>query len=147
MNSMKKAFTMIEVVFVIVILGILAAVAIPKLTATRTDAQITKGISDVSSIRSAIVSERQSRLLTGDSSYITSLDDYTNTDKLFDTNGSSMLLMYGITPEDADGHWIKGDSDNEYKFKLEGDYNIFTYDPDNGTFICDPGTYCDKLNP
>ena len=37
---MKKAFTMIELIFVIVILGILAAVAIPKLAATRNDAKI-----------------------------------------------------------------------------------------------------------
>jgi len=37
---MKKAFTIIEVVFVIVILGILIAVALPKLSATRNDAQV-----------------------------------------------------------------------------------------------------------
>ena len=37
---MKTAFTMIELIFVIIILGILAAVAIPKLTATRNDAKI-----------------------------------------------------------------------------------------------------------
>ena len=35
---MKQAFTMIELIFVIVILGILAAIAIPKLVATRDDA-------------------------------------------------------------------------------------------------------------
>ena len=35
---MKNGFTMIELIFVIVILGILTAVAIPKLIATRDDA-------------------------------------------------------------------------------------------------------------
>jgi prepilin-type N-terminal cleavage/methylation domain-containing protein len=38
----KTAFTMIELIFVIVILGILAAVAIPKLVVTRDDAYTAK---------------------------------------------------------------------------------------------------------
>jgi len=36
--NLKKAFTSIELIFVIVIIGILSAVAIPKLSATRDDA-------------------------------------------------------------------------------------------------------------
>ena len=44
----RAAFTMIELIFVIVILGILAAVAIPKLAATRDDAKWSRALADAS---------------------------------------------------------------------------------------------------
>jgi len=46
---MKNGFTMIELIFVIVILGILSAVAIPKLMGTRDDAYISKIATGISS--------------------------------------------------------------------------------------------------
>jgi len=46
----RSGFTMIELVFVIVILGILASVAIPKLAATRDDAMIAKSSTEISSL-------------------------------------------------------------------------------------------------
>ncbi len=68
---MKKAFTMIELIFVIVVIGILAAIAIPKFAATRDDAEITKARAAVGAMRTAIATERQKRILRGDFTGIT----------------------------------------------------------------------------
>ena len=51
---MKKGFTMIELIFVIVILGILAVVAIPKLAATRDDAEVAKAATNLSTLLSDV---------------------------------------------------------------------------------------------
>ena len=51
---MKKGFTMIELIFVIVILGILASVAIPKLAATRDDAEVSRAATNLTTAISDI---------------------------------------------------------------------------------------------
>ena len=48
--KMKNGFTMIELIFVIVILGILSAIAIPKMMATKDDANIVKEIQNARQI-------------------------------------------------------------------------------------------------
>ena len=52
---MKKAFTMIELIFVIVIIGILATIAIPRFAATRDDAKISKLVMAIQTFRSEII--------------------------------------------------------------------------------------------
>jgi len=43
---MQKAFTMIELIFVIVVIGVLAAIAIPRISATRDDAVLVKTMAE-----------------------------------------------------------------------------------------------------
>ena len=64
-KDFRSAFTMIELVFIIAVIGILSAIAIPKFAATRDDAVITKGRAAVAALRSAIATERQKRILKG----------------------------------------------------------------------------------
>ncbi len=132
----RSAFTMIELVFVVVVLGILAAVAIPKFSATRDDALIAKGRADVAAIRSGIVSERQTRLVKGDSSFITTSD--LSGSKLFDG-----VMLYGITASSGNNGW--SGSGGSYTYKVNGVSNSFTYTPATGKFECTSGSYCSKL--
>lgn len=141
---MKNAFTMIELVFVIVVLGILASVAIPKFAATRTDAEISKTRADIASIRSAIVSERQSRLIKGDSSWITNLSLYGTPNLFMGKDVNNTLLMYGISAGDSTNGWVKN-SVTEYNYNLGGNSAVFTYSTADGTFNCASNTLCDKL--
>jgi len=139
MKNSRNAFTMLELIFVIVVLGILAAIAVPRFAATRTDAQIAKGRSDISSIRSAIVSDRQAHLIKGDSKYITGLSS--SSTKLFDGNGTTgrTLLMYPIASGTTDGHWRTTDNASpyiHYRYKV-GDADVsFDYNKSTGIFSC-----------
>lgn len=70
---MRKGFTMIELIFVIVILGILAAVAIPRLTATRDDAEIAKAGTNLTTLVSDLGS-----YYTSQGKFATTLAQMTN---------------------------------------------------------------------
>ena len=115
--SHKEAFTMVELVFVIVIIGILSAIAIPKLAATRDDAVISKARATVASVRSSLSTQRQKRILRGDFTPILDLGDGTYAFRYFDGNSSQPVLEYPVKncATGEDGCWERVDA-TTYKF-------------------------------
>ncbi|WP_458699641.1 type II secretion system protein [Sulfurospirillum sp. 1307] len=147
---MKKAFTMIELVFVIVVLGILAGVALPRLLAPADDARLVKVKSDISSIRSAISLLKNKNILEGNmtnNGYPTALDDAslnTEDEELFDGNDTiGTLLTYPIYSKNSGG-WKKTGV-NQYSVNVSNKNVVFTYDSSTGKFDCNTsnGTYGD----
>ncbi|MEK6658296.1 MAG: prepilin-type N-terminal cleavage/methylation domain-containing protein [Campylobacterota bacterium] len=142
----SRAFTMVEMVFVIVVLGILAAIAVPRMAATRADAEITKGRADIASVRSGIVSERQGRLIQGQTSWITAAN--------LDSGGLfGGVLMYPVANESGkNGKWSATAGSGTYVFRANNVSTTFTYYPADsgsnkaGTFTCAAGSgNCDIL--
>ena len=146
--SSKKAFTMIELVFVIVVVGILASVAIPRLAASRDDAEITKARVMVASIRNALSMERQRRILRGDFNVIVSVGgDNTGAFGNFDDNSSqATVLEYAESNSTASGHWsVSGTgATTEYTFHQNAMVDpIFVVT--NGRFVCKVASNCSPL--
>ena len=119
--KMKNGFTMIELVFVIVILGILAGIGIPKLLISRDDATLAKIRTEVASIRGAISNTYNENLMLGNPSYPTNLDSGS---KLF-----GAVLSSGVGKE-----WSGGTP--TYTLKVGSEQTTFTYHSGNGTFTC-----------
>ena len=140
-TNSKQAFTMIELVFVIVVIGILSAIAIPRFAVTRDDAIIVKVKSQVSAIRSGIAMQKNRRLLEGNTTLPATLDSAvinTNDEKLFnygDGNKSNILEYPIYSKANHDGSWVKTNT-NTYVVTLSDSNVTFNYNSSNGIFDC-----------
>jgi general secretion pathway protein G len=138
----KKAFTMIELIFAIVIIGILASISIPKLAATRDDAVITKARTTIASVRNALSMERQKRILRGDFRKITAVGGSDNVFGNFDNNSSlPSVLEYPVPSEpDKHGRWFfsKGTGkDGRDQYVFNSTLGKVYFEVVNGKFECD----------
>lgn len=144
MAGFRPAFTMIELIFVIVVLGILSAVAIPRLAASQDDAVLVRGKSQIGAVRSGIAMQKSRRLLEGTPPFIPiTLDKNTTPTVLFSGGDFGNILEYGLEIGTSDGEWTRVSQDenrSRYDFYLEGTSVRFTYNSGSGIFDCNRST-------
>ena len=142
---MKKAFTMIELIFVIVILGILASIAIPKLWVTRDDAYIAKARTQVGSIRSSIANAYSLNIMSGNNECPELEGD--KDDYVFE----NLLKPYAIKANQRGINWTfesNSSTETNYTVTINGRSTRFIYEKDpskNCPFDCNGSQLCKDL--
>ena len=129
---------MMELIFVIVVIGILAGVAIPRLFTGVSDAEIAKVKTDVATIRTAISTKYGKNVMEGNDS-CPALETSTTDNQLFEG-----ILTYPIKRNTGTVKWDGNGTD--YNVTIEGTVITFKYkntSTDNCKFECQSN--CDKI--
>ncbi len=137
---MKKAFSLLELIFTISIIAIIATVAIPKFSNTLEKANIVKLKSDISAIREGLTRYKTNFILKGEDNF-----EQENLDK--DELLFKKVIDYNIISSKSGGSWEKISNNSYNAYVNSTDFVEFIYDKDNFTFDCNikKNIYCEKL--
>ncbi len=79
-QGFKKAFTVLELIFVMIILGILAAIALPKLSSSKDEAELSKALNNLKTMISDISTYALKNSALSSTSLMSGVDGLENVD-------------------------------------------------------------------
>jgi len=129
----SKAFTIVELIFVVIIIGILSAIAIPKFSKTAEVAYVSKAKSEITSAKSALAMMRQKNILKGVTANITAAQI-----------GSNFSNLLSFPVKSCTGTHCNGWSTNGNAFTFHGPSGdvIFTLQANNTLKCTSSATLC-----
>lgn len=135
-----RAFSLIEIIFAILIIGIISTIAIPKLFETSKSSAFVKLSSDVATIQNGLKLMQDKNQMKNDITILHSLDND-------DVNLFSAILENPIRTSSSYPSWSK-QNNNSYLFHFDASTTLeFIYDSQNITFTCDKNLeLCQKVN-
>ena len=146
---MRKAFTLLELIFVIVIIGLLASIAVPKFLGVETSASKAKAKSTISAVESGVENIHGMWIVDNNFNWNSSCDfnDTTGYPKTLDTDTDNLFSCILKKPV-LSCNYLYNDSTkytncfeenetNTYKYYFTPtDYIAIRYYEENGSFEC-----------
>ena len=139
MLNYRKSFSLIEIIFTIVILAVIATIALPRLFSTTNENSFIQLKSDIATIQNALFNYKKNAVLQNLPQTLDSLDE----DNI---NLFNKILKHPIIATNEYPFWSKN-SQESYIFHFSQKEQLeFTYNSSEFTFSCDKhNALCQKV--